>query len=830
MRTILKKTKWLIFVMMAFTLVIHLTGCGLRVMESSPQKDIKSFSQGCLNGLKQKLDLYIKGKLTVKGESAAEGESKLNEIAQCVKTALLLFKERVHGKKKGEFTPNELRKFLQGLFLQDKVITDSLLSELMRLKAIIIGGPEDRLTELDIEKFIVFVEVLIKEAIFFQPYVQALNNPADWKKISDKDSLREIEGDLQESISRISIFTQHFSNPYFFSDIKTLAKELILFFDYHESVIHLDKTIRLISVLKQLFVGGSEAIVQPDEWGDVLLASAYLASAGFNYTLLKNQDNLISPEGMKYVFIVLKDILSLLDLAIKNRPNKIVTESDFLKVFAQLKLTWPFMEKLSKQSGHNLLLIFLGKIFNVKKDTYGVVQLTPDRMKLIQRTVQSWMEVQSFLNSIYGEKNFDRGLITSKIKPSFFSTKEFFLEGKNIIGQLFSLKPLYRKSDKVYLSREIFGEEADNKHDYKNLTIYNFYYSVAEMLKMGYEADYPDGVGMTDEELNNFFNDFQPIGEDFGWLRSDTGSPLGAGEAEFLAANMLTATAEGFNPDWTQEEYLSSKEIIEYLAYAFSFGLSVGELETSMSKICLNDKSVDAQNDNKAFAQYEIECVKVHLVPVLAEHMDNMPDLQEVVKGMSGKEKLNFADALIHISFETEEQYQKAVYLTRSNFKNIIMALYFVETTIDRYDLNKDLTLQNDEIWLGFPMFKGYLSRVLVELLCRDSDDMAASIYAYVIEKKNLPTSADRNAWEKVVAWVQLHIHDILKGHGIDHWDLFLDHEQLTRVFSSIIKGFLSKKKAAVGKSCADKQEQEHIYFDPNVGGPPAHPLLNQKQ
>ena len=225
LKTIIKKVKWFICVTMAFTLVIHLTGCGLRVMESSPQKNIQNFSQGCLNGLKQKVNSYITGEL--KGELAV---AQLNEVAHCMKTALLLFKKRVHGKKKGEFTPNELRKFLQGLFLQDKVINDTLLSELMRLKTVIIGGPEDKLTELDIEKFIIFVEVIIKEAIFFQPYVQALNNPADWKKLSDQGSFREIEGDLQKSISRISIFAQHFSNSYFFADIKTFSKEVMLFF------------------------------------------------------------------------------------------------------------------------------------------------------------------------------------------------------------------------------------------------------------------------------------------------------------------------------------------------------------------------------------------------------------------------------------------------------------------------------------------------------------------------------------------------------------------------------------------------------------------------
>ena len=105
------------------------------------------------------------------------------------------------------------------------------------------------------------------------------------------------------------------------------------------------------------------------------------------------------------------------------------------------------------------------------------------------------------------------------------------------------------------------------------------------------------------------------------------------------------------------------------------------------------------------------------------------------------------------------------------------------------------------------------MSRILVELLCRDSDDMAAAIYAYVIENKHLPTSDDRSGWNKAVAWVELHIHDILKGFDVDYWDLYLDRDLLTRVFSSIIKGFLNKKKAAAaGKSCSSETEPIHIH------------------
>ena len=196
--------------------------------------------------------------------------------------------------------------------------------------------------------------------------------------------------------------------------------------------------------------------------------------------------------------------------------------------------------------------------------------------------------------------------------------------------------------------------------------------------------------------------------------------------------------------------------------------------------------------------------------------MDNMPDLQAVVKRMSGQEKINWAEALIHISFETEGQYQEASYLVRDNFKNIIMAVYFVETTMNRYDLNQDLVLQNDEIWFGFPVFKGYLSRVLVELLCRESDDLAASIYAYVIQKKTLPTAEDRSWWSKAYAIGQLYVHDTLRSRDVDdwYWELFLDREQLTRVFSSITKGFLRKKKAVAGQKCNPETYNEEDYMD----------------
>jgi hypothetical protein len=303
-----------------------------------------------------------------------------------------------------------------------------------------------------------------------------------------------------------------------------------------------------------------------------------------------------------------------------------------------------------------------------------------------------------------------------------------------------------------------------------------------------------------------------------GWLARTDGRALVEGEAEFMAANMLIPVTKGFNQDWTQEEYLTSDEIIEYIAYAFSFGFSLKEVNEAVWKVC-GEKEKSASADIPEDAYYPILCVKEHLFSVIKETMYNMPDLQQALAEMSEEQQNDFVEALIHISFETKWEYARAAYLTKNHLKNIVMAVYFVETTVNRYDLNGDSVLDNEEIWFGYPNFKGYLSRVLIHLLCWKNDDLAPSVYAYVIEKEELPSGNEMRWYDLVFAWGKLRAHNLLKGQvSMDLWDLYLDREKLTRVFSAIIKGFLGKKRERASKTCADdetvdteEKEESHV-------------------
>ena len=247
--------------------VFLFAGCGLRTGERSVSANTEGFSIGCLNGINKKAELYMSGKLNA---------HQINQTANCINTALRIFKNRVRGQKQGEFAPDELRKFIQDLFLQDRAISDGLLLQLVRLKQVIIGGTANRLTESDIERFIVFVNVLKKEAVFFQPYIKTLNSQERQPTKQSEKWAGAVSQKFKESISRISGFLKEFSMPYLISDITALVQELNLFFEKQpKNMPYLEEKMKLTGALKQFIVGGSDSVVKPEEWEDFLLGYSF---------------------------------------------------------------------------------------------------------------------------------------------------------------------------------------------------------------------------------------------------------------------------------------------------------------------------------------------------------------------------------------------------------------------------------------------------------------------------------------------------------------------------------------------------------------------------
>ncbi len=787
----MKSHKYFIF---SFAFIFVNASCSLRIGEPSLQLSTADFSVGCLNQLDKKIDNYLAGKL---------GSKQISDISSCIQTALRVFKNRVRGKKRGEFKPSELKKFIEEFLLQDQVINDELLTQLMRLKVRIIGGSENKLTRHDIERFIIFVDIVMKEAIVFQPYIQIFNEGGDSQSLSDREHLSRIESDLKKSINRISVFLKRFSQPYSFSDMESLIRELTFMFDRDHNNSQLRTKIELAVALKQFIVNGvNKWVVQPEEWEKLLIGYSYLISMSVNISLLGKNGSLVSPKSMETVLLIVKRLLKFLSASVTNHPNEVIQSDDFLVLANNLQSNDLLNEKLTKSSLQNILLIFFGKVFHVDTNRYGVIQLNSAQMKKIYELINPWILRQSLFNvTIQKEPSFSSSTILSlkKMRP-FLSTKRFSSIDKKFIEYLLSLKPLYEDSAKVHLSRKIYESQPSKELSYKNLTLFNFYYLLADMIKAGYSENPSQPEGLTSDELNKFFVDFNPISQNMGWILKTQQQSLSEGEAEFLAANVLTPSAEGFNTDLSQAERTSPDEIVEYLSYAFSFGFTLNEVEKFLSNNC--STITDVYGFSQSLPGYEKECVKKNILSALNESGDNMPDFRSFLSTLSPLGKRELSEALLISAFESQEDYEDAKYLHKYNVKNIIILFYFVETIFNRYDLNKDFVLDNEETTNSFPTFEGYIHHIFTYLLCQpDKVDSSFDVYKYLLNEKefvkikgvSLVESFGNRMFFILKSTWETEIKDMTRA-------------DLTQVFSKSVKGFLKKKNLQTNPICLDEE------------------------
>ena len=768
--------------------------CGLRIGESVDPESVQGFSIGCLNDAGEKIQSYFAGKAKV---------SQIHELAGCIKSALNVFKEQVQGNTVDEFTPNELRKFIQELFLQDRVISDPLLEQLIHLKGVIIGGSEDKLTKSDIDQFIVFIEVLTKELVVLQPYIQVLYSPEEnFLKLNKPGQLEELQDNLRKSISRISSFAKNFSYSYAFSDIEVLIRELDIIADGQEDIQDLEKNIEIIKLLKSISVSGSPEEIAPKEWGDLLLSYFYFISFTSHYSILTDSE-LISVQSMQHVRLMLSNFLNFLSQAVRNHPDQVVPESEFTELVIKLESMQWMPAALNAQVVNDILTIVFGKMFNVDRERYGIIELSYPQLQKMQQILSSWMETQSILDD-YSIKEDTSVLdaVTEQMIAPFAAIKNIlFGESSTVLYEIFSLKPLYRESDKVHLSHDIYTIDVQSFHtNYKNLTIYNFYHLVAEMIKAGYSSD---GLNIRQSEIENFFNDFYPVQIVMGLVPKADSSYLGRGEMEFLFTKMGLPSSKGFMLNINKEEKVSSNEVAQYLSYAFSIAFSLKKLYSALSKRCLLE-SDNTQLIDPHLLKYGKNCVQSYLLSDLHAYIENMPDLILVLQNMESEDKESFIQVLMEIAFDSKELSESSPSITNYQIRYMFTALYLIETTMNRFDSNNDFILQREELWVAYKIFEGFLRRAMVELACIDDLDLLPAIYAHTVNAKDLPLDPLMSQMDK---WLKQEIllpvgSFLLNELDYNYLEMELNHTDLTQLYSNLGKVFIRKKKETQTTPC----------------------------
>ena len=780
-------------------LSMSLAGCHLQIGETySVFKESKSFSPGCLNNIDQFTYDYFHGKAV---------HSQANQMFVCVKNALNLFKTYIYGKQKGVFTPNELRQFIHKFILQDRTINNTLLHQMAILKTILVGGNVHTLTSKDIDRFIAFLNVIKNEALFLQPHIQAIYNLDNTMYTNNHN--RPITKDFIESINRISIFLNNLNASYSFSNMHTLIREVDLLINKgNASISHLRHKINSAKTLHQFVFNKSTDTIEPGEWRRLLLSSSYLAASTIHYLCLQKQEHWLTPKSTHSIYLILNNLREFLSESTRSQPHHTIQKKRLLQLALYLQSLNIIPEYFSQKSIHNILTILFGKVFNTDKTKYGVIQISTPELKKMQWNLDTWANTQSLLNQTVKKHSLSlTHPLTLPLIKQTQSTPSLFQKvhnkppaySLNYLNTLFSLKPLHKAGWQVRLSHNMFLPANNQTHTHRILTIHHFYKTLMHMIKTGYQQKYSSTRGLMYEELVDFLTDLNPIAVDMGWFQQTDDELFNVGEVEFILANTLTPSTPGFNIDWQQPEHLTEEEMIEYFSYSLSIYLSLKKIEPILSQKCIYPGN----------EEYNINCVRESLLPVITMHLDNMPDLIKKIQSMSAAQQKNLTEALIHISFNSEETYQAARHLTRWHLKNILTSLYFVETVINRFDTNRDNILQHKEIWDAFPIFHGYLNHTIaISLGWPEGLSIAPDLYAYVIANKNMPYKIKSSLEDQLYAdwhdrW-QIVSHQIWQQCQNQsspkcwlpntNWTLEMDMIHLIQVFSAVIKSFVNEK------------------------------------
>jgi hypothetical protein len=305
--------------------VIGLLGasCGIKIGEKPSANQTISIGGGttqCLDGSIDKISQYLHGQ-----SSAAE----ISALFDCATNALQLFENETTGTVPGQYSAAELQKFLERYFLNNFRMSDTLMAEIMQLKATLIGGDTQTLSRADLERAQALMQELKTLSVSMIPYIPRLN-PTDIAGLSQFDLDGAIAG-LKAGATSLNQIIQANATPYTFDHLNTLLEQMELFTDStqdRQALETFQNYLPFIQQLKKIVIssGAESDTAQMDkaDWQTLLSVGTDIYSVYLRYIyILKNDDSFIHGQGLEDLLSVANSVKPLIDQMIERNGGQI---------------------------------------------------------------------------------------------------------------------------------------------------------------------------------------------------------------------------------------------------------------------------------------------------------------------------------------------------------------------------------------------------------------------------------------------------------------------------------------------------------------------------
>lgn len=416
----------------AIVLILSCSGCGLLGDSmSAPVSAPNNIAQeaNCMSESLDTLGQFFSGSVSA---------SAIGGSWQCFEDAVDLFARKVRGANPNYWTARELANFIETQFLDaGEKISDDLMTNIMRIKVLLIGGPNDRINRDEIGALHGLAKALAKlmqdlnpqMTIYSGNWIQSGNHAAD------KAELGSAEAEFTE---KIRASWPVMKGSYDLNTLKSLADSFRASFPTSDRAggfqTAINKYLALIVVAKKILLNDQSSVIAPAHWPRLMsqlpgLYSRYLFYSYFLdnddswfwktgladldqwvHDLIVTLQNVLAVRGAGSPGVTIDELNSLVDgLTPTGFLGDVLTPSGIKALIPVLikRLLTPPGNRLSGKVETTFSLVSIGA-FRTEFETFMTVQKKLDTLINVQPTFTHAQLASAFASPVGVEEEFAR--------------------------------------------------------------------------------------------------------------------------------------------------------------------------------------------------------------------------------------------------------------------------------------------------------------------------------------------------------------------------------------------------------------------------------------
>ncbi len=687
--------------------VLLLSACGefLRGRKSEPEViELSDEKFACLQSLPNSLENFTLG---------IAHEQEIRSSIDCLSEALRYFQKRTFGSEVGAYTVDEMRRFFSKYFLKENVVTPEFATELMKIKASLLGGSIRHITKLELSGLIQLLDIVKEESIQLAPHMKVLINQKSLE--TDISKVNQSTNQLRKSLHRLLNATQIDKHDYSFDDAKKALRGFADFIQGSDMVSPYEnyaKWLPLVEAVKIFLVGEYAQFRSLVSWGQNLdtLIDIYSLTLQFQHLLADGKiegQNEVRQLGalasqalnvlershqMKQLgHIPLKDIDNLIDQVLAR-----MTVHDGMPTAYSLKKTYRIVLVQMLESKGNA-------------DSRSLVGFEKKHLTALKRELNTWSLSQIFIDTIF--KTPAQYLTQLQVQAAHH---DFAVN--SVIQERLSKDPLEQRSLKeswidfgklLARSQPVSFDSVGRVkigtrihiQNWSSLTRFNVMRSLARLLMLGY-ADNTKGplhlAQLKEQGLVAWYEDFNELGID---IKAFDKRMTNSGARSFKEANFFTFSGNG-------DGWMDQNETFEFVSILLSAGLlTSGTLQDHAAQA----GCAVAEKDILEKSYLTRTCFKDFLKNQFGRYFANLPGMANYVDSLQSDQWEQFYS---YLEKAAEAPDQQPGLVETANIRTLVMILHYIESVMVTYDQNFSQGLSISEINSATPRFMSFLKSI----------------------------------------------------------------------------------------------------------------------